>query len=88
MPEYVSREVIDMRVVNAWARFFRHSVEERADDINVVQPFPPFNQTFSEVMDDVRNGTHQGIVFYRYMVRLMPGYDFTSSESQLRHQSV
>lgn len=76
MPELVSKSSIDMRVVKDWARLVTETAGDRRQDIDTVQPFHPYDQTFPEVLKEVRDKTHQGLEFYRRMVRTLPGYDF------------
>ena len=76
MPEYVSKDVINQRVVREWCRLMTNTAKDRGDNLSAVQPFPPFQQTYSEVMAEVRAGSGEGIRFYQYMVRQSVGYDF------------
>ncbi len=76
MPILVSRDVIDRRVVKEWSKLMELTAQDKEDNINIVQPFHPFEQTYSEVMEEVRNNTREGLRFYRYMVRQLPWYTF------------
>ena len=76
MPEKVSYDTIDMKVVLDWCRLMEETAEERGQKLWSVQPFFPFQQTYMEVNEEVRNKTYQGLEFYRKMVRQLPGYDF------------
>lgn len=76
MPIYVSNNTIDMRVVKDWAKLMRETAEEKGDNLSSVRPFHVYNQIYGEVLEEVRNNTHQGLEFYRMMVRILPGWDF------------
>ena len=81
MPEFVSRDEIDRRVVRDWAKMVREEAQHRGDDLSTIIPFPPYPNTFSDIMDDINYNTSQGRVFYQKMVRLLPGYCFVSQET-------
>ncbi len=76
MPEYVSKNVIDQRVVREWCRLMTGTAEGKGDDLSIVRPFFPFEQTYSEVMKEVRADSSEGLRFYQNMVRQSVGYDF------------
>lgn len=76
MPETVSRDVIDQRVVREWCRLMKETAEDRGDTLSSVQPFHPLEQTYGEVMEAVRAGSHRGLAFYQRMILFTPGYTF------------
>lgn len=62
MPEYVPHDRIEMKVVRNWARLVKETAQDRGDDLNLVRPFFPFEQTFSDVLAEVKAGTPQGFI--------------------------
>lgn len=76
MPEYVSRNTIEMRVVENWKRLAIETAKDRGDDLSIIQPFHPYQQTYGEVIEEIKNNTPQGLMFYRMMVQQLPWYDF------------
>ena len=76
MPQYVAKDSIDNRVVSDWARLIRLTADDRGNDIIDVRPFHPFEQTYGEVLVEIKRQTPQGLQFYQMMVRQLPGYDF------------
>jgi len=76
MPEEVPYNSIEMRVVKNWSRLVKETAKDRKDDLSIVQPFRTHEQTYFEVMNEVRNNTHRGLEFYRNMVQQLPWYVF------------
>ena len=76
MPIYVSRHHVHDGVVREWKRLMVATARERGDDLSIVRPFHPFEQTYSEVLAEVKSGCSQGLEFYRRMILFTPGFTF------------
>ena len=57
------------------------TAKDRGDDISVARPFNCINQTYDEVMQEVRDGTSRGLEFYKMMVAQLPWYKFEEENS-------
>lgn len=65
----LKRNSIDERVLIEWCRTLRAIAKERGDNVEIVQPFHPFEQSYGEIVRGVRRKSHQGMNFYERMVR-------------------
>lgn len=72
----VSKDSIDLGVVREWQRLVQKKAKERGDDLSLVQPFPPFQQTYPEVLQAIHDNSPEGLEHYRRMVVLLPEYNF------------
>ena len=76
MPTYVSKHHIHEGVVKEWKRLMVATAKDRGDDLSTVQAFHPYEQTYSEVLREVKSESAQGLEFYRRMIPVTPGYTF------------
>ena len=76
MPLYVSRDEISAVVVSNWIRLMEETARERGHDVSTVQPFPPLQQTYADVLQEIRDRTQEGLEHYRRMVQALPWYAF------------
>lgn len=66
---HVSKDKIDQRVVKEFSRLINDIVNERGDDLGIVQPFHIYEAVYPEVMEEIRNKTSLGVQYYHSMVK-------------------
>ena len=76
MPEVVSKERINEKVVRYWSRLMEQTAKDRGDNLSIVRPFHCREETYDSVMQEVRSGTPRGVELYRSMVAQLPWYQF------------
>lgn len=84
MPEYVPHYSIVRQVVSDWDRLVRATALSRGDELSSVQPFHTFEQTYPEVMAEIKSCSEKGLEFYRTMVRQLPWYAFELEDGNLQ----
>ena len=77
MPQKVPYDSICMAVVKEWQRLMQETAEERGDNLSIVQPWHVYEQTYPEIITDVRKGSYNGLEFYRLMVKSSVGFSFS-----------